>query len=117
MLADTQAKLQCKTVNKALCEIKFEALVDKLASTLAKEMAKTPLDTLADPLAKLQAKTIGKTLSDVEGKALVDTLTDTVVEVKIYSVWKKWVMYRPRNKSTGGLTHYQWWRTRLMATD
>ena len=117
MLADTEAKLQSKTVNEALCEMKFEALVDTLVSRLAKEMAKTLLDTLADPLAKLQANTIGKTLGDVEGKALLDTVNDTVVEVKTYSVWKKWVMYRPRDKSTGGLTHYQWWRTRLMATD
>ena len=70
MLAHTQKKVQDKALNETLCDMQYEALVDKPASTLAKTMAKTLLDTLADPLPKLQAKKIG------------ETLIDTVIEVK-----------------------------------
>lgn len=53
----------------------------------------------------MQTKRIGETQSDVEGKALLDKLSDSLVEVKTMSIWKNWVMYRPRNRSTRKLTH------------
>ena len=68
-------------------------------------IVKTLLHTFADPLAKLHTKTIGETLSDVERTALLHTLADTHVEVKTMSLWKNWVMYRPKNRSTRRLTH------------
>ena len=38
ILADTQANLQSNAVNETLCETKYEALVDTLASSLVQKV-------------------------------------------------------------------------------